>query len=122
LNLNGKFFDRVRYEGGQLAVCVENSGDMDAEEVVQVYVQPLESPYATPNPSLCGFQRVALKARETWAIRVSISQKAFTVVDDAGNRVPGGGRFRLYTGFGQPDARTFALTGQTSLQVEAQIE
>jgi hypothetical protein len=33
--------------------------------------------------------------------------------------VPGGGRFRWYVGFGQPDARTLALTGQASLQVEA---
>ena len=109
-------------EDGQLVVRVENAGDVDAEEVVEVYIQPLQSPHATPNPSLCGFQRIALKALEAREIRVRISQKAFTVIDDAGNRVPGGGRFRLYVGFGQPDARTHALTGQTSLEVEALIE
>jgi len=41
-----------RFEGEKLSITVRNAGDRDAEEVVQVYVQPLECPFAPPNPSL----------------------------------------------------------------------
>jgi beta-glucosidase len=112
----------MRFEEWQIGITVQNMGGRDAEEVVQVYIQPLNSPFAPPNPSLCGFQRVSLKAREARRIRVDISQKAFTVVDDSGNRVPGGGRFKLYAGFGQPDARTLSLTGREPLVIEAAVE
>jgi len=64
---------------------------------------------------------VALKAHEARRIEVNLSRKAFTVVDDSGNRIPGGGRFKLYAGFGQPDARTRALTGQAPLAIEVSI-
>ena len=110
-----------RFEDEKLSIAVRNTGDIDAEEVVQVYVQPLGCPFAPPNPSLCGFQRVALKAHEARRIEVNLSREAFTVVDDSGNRIPGGGRFKLYAGFGQPDARTRALTGRAPLAIEVSI-
>lgn len=110
-----------RFEDEKLSIAVRNAGGIDAEEVVQVYVQPLECPFAPPNPSLCGFRRVALKAHEARRIEVNLSREAFTVVDDSGNRIPGGGRFKLYAGFGQPDARTRALTGRAPLAIEVSI-
>ena len=48
---------------------------------------------------------------------VPLDEKAFTVVTDAGERIPGSGEWTLYAGFGGPDARTEALTGRKALAV-----
>ena len=99
------------------SVTLENRGRA-TEEVVQLYIRDNASSDAPTNPILCGFQRVKLEAGETLEISVPIDPAAYTVVNEAGQRVPGSGKWTLYAGFGQPDKRTEALTGKKSLQVE----
>ena len=50
-------------------------------------------------------------------LSVAIDPDAFTVVDDEGKRVPGSGEWRLWAGFGAPDARTAELTGREACSV-----
>ncbi len=73
------------------------------------------SPDAPPNPILCGFRRIELGAGETRTVDIPIEPSAFTVVNDAGERIPGSGAWTLYAGLGQPDARTARLTGKTAV-------
>ena len=98
-------------------VTVENRSDFAAEQVVELYVKDEGSADAPPNPILAGFARVRLEAGERREIRVPIESSAFTVVGEDGARRGGSGRWTLYAGFGQPDARTEALTGQRCLSV-----
>ncbi len=98
-------------------VTVRNDGPRDTEEVLELYLHDEESPFAPPNPVLCAFRRVFLAAGEEKTLTVPIGAEAFTVVNDAGKRIPGSGRWTLYAGFGGPDARTEALTGQKALSV-----
>ncbi len=95
-----------------LEADVENKGTMAAEEVLQVYVEALDSADAPKNPTLCAFARVALGAGETKTVKIMVPADAFTVVDEEGNRKKEGKTFRLHVGFGQPDARTKELTGK----------
>ena len=95
-----------------LEADVENKGIMAAEEVLQVYVEALDSTDAPKNPALCAFARVALGAGETKTVKITVPADAFTVVDEEGNRKKEGKTFRLHVGFGQPDARTKELTGK----------
>ena len=95
-----------------LEADVENKGTMAAEEVLQVYVEALDSADAPKNPTLCAFARVALGAGETKTVKITVPADAFTVVDEEGNRKKEGKTFRLHVGFGQPDARTKELTGK----------
>ena len=90
---------------------VKNSGPCDTDEVVELYLRDEGSPLAPPNPILCGFKRIHLKAGEEAAVQIAIHPDAFTVVDGEGRRVPGSGEWTLYAGFGAPDKRTEALTG-----------
>ena len=46
---------------------------------------------------------------------IPIEPSAFTVVNAAGERIPGSGAWTLYAGLGQPDARTARLTGKTAV-------
>ena len=95
-----------------LEADVENKGTMAAEEVLQVYVEALDSADAPKNPTLCAFARVALGAGETKTVKITVPADAFTVVDEEGNRKKEGKTFRFHVGFGQPDARTKELTGK----------
>ena len=98
---------------------VQNLGALASEDVIQLYVKAEDSPLATPNPILCGFARVNLNAGEAKEIALSIAPASLTVVDDAGNRVFPGGRYSLYVGTSQPDARSRELTGVSPVKMEA---
>lgn len=104
------------------SVTVENRGSRATEEVIQLYIKDQESPHAPVNPILCGFRRISLKPGEKQTVDVAINSSAFTVVNAAGQRVPGSGSWMLYAHTGQPDARTARLTGKTAVQVSIQSE
>ncbi len=102
-------------------LTVRNDGAMDAEQVVQLYIKPLECAFAPPNPSLCGFRRVALKAGESTIIELEIPERALTCVNDMGRRINAGKAYTLFAGLGQPDARTARLTGENPLRVNVEF-
>ena len=96
-------------EGNTAKVTVVNEGTADTEDVIELYIKDEKSPDAPVNPILCGFKRVSLKAGETKSFELEIDKKARTVVNDAGERIPGSGVWTLYAGFSQPDARSAEL-------------
>ena len=107
----------VTAEETRAHVTVENRGDRAVQEVVQLYMKDEASPDAPPNPILCGFRRIELGAGETKTVDILIEPAAFTVVNAAGERIPGSGTWTLYAGLGQPDPRTARLTGKTAASV-----
>lgn len=101
-----------------VSVTLTNNGAFDVEEVVQCYIKNLDSALAPVNHSLCAFRRVALKAGEAREVALEISPAAFEVVNEVGERVLDGKRFRIFVGTSQPDDRSAALTGQAPLALE----
>ena len=98
-------------------LTVHNTSRFAAGEVVELYIRDEDSPDAPTNPVLCGFMRLRLEAGEQRLVRIPIDPRAFTVVNAAGERVPGSGRWTLYAGFGQPDPRTTELSGKSCLSI-----
>ena len=72
---------------------VRNDGEVETDEVIELYLHDEDSPDATPNPVLCGFKRIRLKAKEEEEFSLTIDPNAFTVVDDEGKRIPGSGKW-----------------------------
>ena len=101
----------VRSDRFEATVTARNDGASDTEDVIELYLKDELSPLAPPNPVLCGFRRVTLKAGEEAEFRIPVNALAFTVVTEEGERIPGSGQWRLYAGFGAPDSRTEELTG-----------
>jgi len=95
-------------------VTVENRGKA-TEDVIQLYIRDEASGDAPENPVLCGFRRVALAAGECRQVDIPIDPYGLTVVTEDGRRVSGSGSWKLYAGFGQPDARTEELTGKKAV-------
>ncbi|MDO4308105.1 MAG: glycoside hydrolase family 3 C-terminal domain-containing protein [Eubacteriales bacterium] len=95
----------------------ENSGTMETDDVVQVYVKNMESSHAPGNPVLCGFARIHLGAGEKKEVQIPVSDEVFTIVDDTGERREEGHRFTFYVGCSQPDARSRELTGNAPVEL-----
>lgn len=103
-------------------VSLENQGQADTDEVVQIYIKDLESSLAVPNHSLCGFQRVSLKAGEKKDLEMVVSNRAMSVVDEEGERHIDSRNFKLFVGLSQPDARSAKLTGKKPAQILVTLE
>jgi len=103
-------------DGQRARVRVRNDG-RETEEVVELYLRDEASALAPPNPILCGFRRIRLGTGEEAVFEIPLDPAAFTLVDEAGRRIPGSGRWRLYAGFGGPDRRTAELTGKNAASI-----
>ena len=110
--------DPVQGESVTVCATVTNAGSVDTEDVVQGYIKDEASPFAVPNPCLCAFKRVSLKAGETAQVLLDVAPLAFTVVDDAGNRSACSERFTLYVANSQPDAVSERLSGNKAIALE----
>ena len=121
VNLSGLKFTK---DHGKCTVSVEisNTGDYDTDEVLQVYVKDLESPYEVKNYRLCGFKRVSLKAGSTVSVTMELDKNTFTLVDDDGKRVSGSGKYCLWAGISQPDPLSESLTGTKCLSAEIKLK
>lgn len=101
----------------RVSVSLENQGQADTDEVVQIYIKDMESPLAVPNYSLCGFQRIFLKAGEKKDVELAVSNQAMSVVDEEGERHIDSKSFKLFVGTSQPDVRSEALTGKKPAEI-----
>ena len=102
-----------RTSGAKISVTVRNDSSMTAAEVVQVYAKS-DDIDEVRNGKLAGFARVTCEAGKSVDIVIDIPSDNLRVVRQDGSRVLPEGEIKLYVGFGQPDARTEALTGKKS--------
>ena len=93
--------------GNELKVFVEvtNSGKMDGEEVVQVYVSDKEASAPVPLRSLAGFKRVFLRTGETKKVEITLKPERFSIIDNAYNMVIEPGKFIISVGGKQPSSK-----------------
>lgn len=99
------------------SVTVQNQGDVDTEDVVQLYIRNTTSEFATPYPKLCGFKRVAIPAGGEEVIDFEIAEGAFDVVNEEGEVIRDGNTFDLFAGVSQPDELSRELTGSSCIRV-----
>jgi beta-glucosidase len=86
-----------------VSVSVKNSGAMEGDEVVQVYVSALDARVPVPLRSLRGFRRIHLRPGQAMTVPFVIAPDAFTVINEKMQRVPQPGRYKISFGGCQPD-------------------
>lgn len=106
------------FEKVNVSIDIKNIGDYDIEEVVQCYLKNLESRFAVLNHSLVAFKRISLKMGESKTVTLNIRRKEFEVVNDDGERILDGKKFKLFVGVSQPDSRSVDLIGIKPLEKE----
>lgn len=87
-----------------VSVDVTNTGGMDADEVVQLYITR-EDIEDSPIRSLAGFKRVHIPAGKTERVTLNLDERDLSSVDIKGQRSVVPGSATLWVGGGQPKQR-----------------
>jgi len=87
----------------KLIVKVKNTGMVDGDEVVQLYVSLPDSKYPVPIRSLQGFRRIHLKAGETKEINFSVTPDQMSAFDNNSVAQVQTGNLVISIGGKQPD-------------------
>lgn len=84
-------FGKPSYKNGKITVDVSNTGKLDGDEIVQVYLRYTKDNDG-PIKSLRGFKRVSIKAGETKRVEIDMPKENFETWDASTNtmRVIGG--------------------------------
>ncbi len=88
-----------------VSVSVSNSGSVDGEEVVQLYIQDIAATYARPVKELKGFEKVMIKAGETKTISFELTEKELGYYFPCGKYVVEPGQFKVFVGGNSVDVK-----------------
>jgi beta-glucosidase len=88
---------------------VSNTGKMDGEEVVQLYVAAANEKQLVR--SLKGFKRIFLKAGESKIVEFTLTPDDLSTLDANGKPVPLSGKITISIGGGQPDVTVKTSSG-----------
>ena len=91
-------------------VTVSNTGNRDADEVVQLYIRDLQASISRPVKELKGFQRIHLKAGESREVTFSITRQQLFFYDGNGEEVLEPGDFDVMIGPNSRDVKAARFT------------
>lgn len=100
-----------------IPVTVTNTGKMTALEHIQGYVKANAPSVTAPKYALKALETVEIPAGDSVDLELTFPAKAFSLIDEEGNRFVEAGTYTLYIGGQQPDARSAELTGQTPIAI-----
>ena len=108
--------------GGKVVVKtrIQNTGKMAGGQTVQVYVKALRE--GTPNAQLKGLKKIFLQPGEETEVEIELPDTAFALYDENGKRMLEPGKYAVYAGMQQPDARSCRLTGEKPVCIEVRCE
>jgi beta-glucosidase len=85
-----------------VSATVENAGDREGDEVVQLYVTDVEASVRVPLRSLAGVERVHLKPGERRVMSFTLDPRQLAVITNDGRTVVEPGEFKVTVGGKQP--------------------
>jgi beta-glucosidase len=95
--------------GFRVVVTLKNVGSVAADEVVQLYLSPIETRLPTPLNQLIAFQRISLKAGQVKAIHFNVTPEMIMLFDEDGQQKLEPGKFLITAGGCSPSARGVEL-------------
>lgn len=94
----------------EVSVDVENTGDSNGDEVVQVYLKDIEASVKVPKHKLVKFKRITLDPGEKKPVSFEIKARDMALIRENGDCVVEPGKFKVFVGGQQPDERSKELT------------
>lgn len=92
-------------ESTRVTFRIKNTGSVDGDEVVQLYIRDLVSSVAQPIKQLKGFQRIHLKAGEEREVSFLITPDLLKILNDKMQWVVEAGDFRIMIGASSKDIK-----------------
>ncbi len=102
----------------QTSVKVTNTGNIDAEEVVQLYISSPLAGEKDPIYDLKAFKRVFIKAGETKNVAFDLSKDTFNQFSDNGEEVIRKGEYTVYVNGTLPSQRSLDLGGSKAISTK----
>ncbi len=87
----------------QVNVTVANTGKVDGEEVVQLYIRDIAASIIRPVKELKAFKKIALKAGESKELNFILTGKDLSFYDADGNSKLEAGNFKIFVGGNSKD-------------------
>lgn len=100
----------------KVSVNLKNEGNYDIEDVVQLYISPVDQADNLPVHALKAFERVALKKGEEKEVTFLLKSEALHVVNSEGEKVWRKGGYRLTVGNASPGELSTKLGAATPQQ------
>ena len=113
-----------RIEAGddlEVEISVRNSGDVQADEIMQLYLSINDKQLEVPISSMVGFQRLSLSPGESKVTRFTLSPDQMQAFDEAGKSRFVSGNHTLHVGGVSPGRRGEELTGSALKTVSFEI-
>jgi beta-glucosidase len=91
-------------KGGEpikVSVDVTNLGQLEGDEVVQLYLTDVVASAPVPIRTLVGFDRISLRPNEKRSVTFTITPRQMSLIDEQGQRVIEPGEFLINVGGGQ---------------------
>jgi beta-glucosidase len=97
----------IRHAASDVLVDVDvtNAGELDGDEVVELYTRDLVSSVTTYEKNLRGFERVGLKAGETKTVHFVIPREGLSLLNRDMKRVVEPGELKVMVGASSEDIR-----------------
>ncbi len=108
-------------ENIECSIKLSNTGKMESEETVQLYLEDIEASVSVPAWSLLGVKKVLLKPGAKKLVEFNVTPRQMALIDNDGKAVIEPGMFRIYIGGSQPDKRSWELTGNTIKSIEFEV-
>ncbi|HEX2925399.1 MAG TPA: glycoside hydrolase family 3 C-terminal domain-containing protein [Ruminiclostridium sp.] len=122
---SGLSLSSSRIKAGETVTCkvsVKNVGSYQSKEAVQLYLKDVETSVEAPKWQLKGLKKVDLKPGEQKEVSFELLPEDMMLVNYEGESILESGRFEVYAGGSQPDARSVSLTGSTVLKATFEVE
>jgi beta-glucosidase len=94
-------YSNLRASGLRVKVDVENTGQRDGDEVVQLYVSNPTTRVPVPIRQLAGFQRIHLHTGQRRTVSFKLTRGQFAAYDEHGKPFVEAGKFTIHAGGGQ---------------------
>ena len=105
-----------------VTVQVENAGNMEGFETVQIYKKHIDSSVVqVPKFELIDFRRVRLSPGQKANCEFTVTQRKMGLINDDGKCIVESGKVKIYAGGQQPDRQSAKLTGKNVLEAEFNI-
>ena len=109
-NLELSSSDITKADKLNVKVTVTNTGKIDGEEVVQLYIRDITASIVRPVKELKAFQKIALKAGESKQVNFTLTSKDLSFYDADGNLKAEPGAFKIFVGGNSKDVLEKDLT------------
>lgn len=108
-------------ENVDCSVKVKNSGNVESDEIVQIYLKDVEASVKIPKWQLIGVKPVHLLPGKEKTVQFQITARQMALIDEKGRCLMEPGQFEIYAGTCQPDKRSLVLTESKVLKGKFQL-